>query len=104
MVKETKNITLHIAPDSELALRLKEAQQTGTPLIIDTADAVYHLSVGQLELGTEPAGRGKTAATITQSEEGIRQAAGSWKDVDAAALKAYLAERRRTSGRPPVRL
>jgi hypothetical protein len=100
MVKEVKNITVHIAPDSELALRLKEAHQEGAPLIIDTAEAIYHLSIGQ----TEPARHLPTAATTAQSEAGIRQAAGSWKDVDVAAFKAYVAERRRTSGRPSVRL
>ena len=104
MAKEAKNITVHVAPDSELALRLKEAEQTGAPLIIDTAEAVYHLSLGQTEPSTQPAGRGQPAALAAQSQEGIRQAAGSWKIVDVAAFKAYLAERRRTPGRPPVRL
>lgn len=38
------------------------------------------------------------------SREGIRKAAGSWKDVDAEALKTYIYERRRASSRPPVAL
>ena len=100
MANDVKHITIHIAPDSELALRLKEAEQAGAPLIIDTAEAIYHLSIGQ----TEPAEHLPTAATTAQSAEGIRQAAGSWKDVDVEAFKAYVAERRRTSSRPPVQL
>ena len=34
---------------------------------------------------------------------GILAAAGSWKDIDAEAFKAYVRERRRTKNRPSVR-
>jgi hypothetical protein len=45
-----------------------------------------------------------TAAEIARSRAGILAGAGSWKNLDAEAFKAYVRERRRTSSRPPVRL
>ena len=44
-----------------------------------------------------------SAEQVARSVEGIRRAAGSWKDIDAEAFKAYIRERRRTSSRRPVR-
>ena len=41
---------------------------------------------------------------IERSIAGIRAAAGTWRDIDAEAFKSYVAERRRTSSRPPVGL
>ena len=41
----------------------------------------------------------------TQADyEAFLPAAGSWKDVDTEAFKAYVYERRRASSRPPVKL
>jgi uncharacterized protein (DUF433 family) len=41
---------------------------------------------------------------VARSREGIREAAGSWKDIDTEAFKAYLKERRQTANRPSVKL
>jgi uncharacterized protein (DUF433 family) len=41
---------------------------------------------------------------VTRSREGIREAAGSWKDIDTEGFKAYIAERRHTANRPSVKL
>jgi uncharacterized protein (DUF433 family) len=41
---------------------------------------------------------------VARSREGIREAAGSWKDIDTAAFKAYIAQRRQTANRPSVKL
>jgi hypothetical protein len=41
---------------------------------------------------------------VTRSREGILKAAGSWKGMDTEAFKAYIAERRHTANRPPVKL
>ncbi len=41
---------------------------------------------------------------IARSREGIREAAGSWKDIDTEAFKAYIKERRQTANRPSVKL
>ena len=44
-----------------------------------------------------------SAEQVARSIEGLRRAAGSWKDIDAEAFKAYIRERRRTSSRRPAR-
>jgi uncharacterized protein (DUF433 family) len=41
---------------------------------------------------------------VARSREGIREAAGSWKDIDTEAFKAYIAERRHTANRPSIKL
>jgi uncharacterized protein (DUF433 family) len=41
---------------------------------------------------------------VARSREGIREAAGSWKDIDTAAFKAYINNRRQTANRPAVKL
>jgi hypothetical protein len=100
-------IRIEVAPDSELALRLREAEREQAPLVVDTADAVYHLAVGRGEPATRrrgPIRRRPSRAAATRSRDGTLKAAGTWKDLDVEAFTAYVAERRRTSSRPPVRL
>jgi hypothetical protein len=41
---------------------------------------------------------------VTRSREGILKAAGSWKDIDTEAFKAYIKDRRQTANRPSVKL
>jgi uncharacterized protein (DUF433 family) len=41
---------------------------------------------------------------VARSREGIREAAGSWKNIDTVAFKAYIAERRHTANRPSIKL
>ena len=41
---------------------------------------------------------------VARSREGIREAAGTWKDIDTEAFKAYIAERRHTANRLSVKL
>jgi uncharacterized protein (DUF433 family) len=41
---------------------------------------------------------------VARSREGIREAAGSWKDIDTAGFKAYIKERRQTANRSSVKL
>jgi hypothetical protein len=99
MAKELK--TVKLPADSELALILKDATRAGAPVVVDTGDVVYSLAIGVVTARTAT----PTAEEVVRSEEGIRKAAGRWKDiVDADAFKAYIRERRRTSSRPPVRL
>jgi hypothetical protein len=99
MVKEFKKV--RVAPDSELALMLRDATRSGTPVVIETGEVVYSVLVGEVtETPAKP-----TAEDVAKSLEGIREAAGHWKDiVDAEALKAYIAERRHTCNRPSIRL
>jgi hypothetical protein len=99
MVAEPKRIK--VPPGSELALLIKDALNAGEPILIDTGEAVYPLYVGEAFTEAE---RRPSLEDIARSEEGIRKAAGSWKDFDVEAFKADLYERRRASRRPPVRL
>jgi uncharacterized protein (DUF433 family) len=41
---------------------------------------------------------------VARSREGIREAAGSWKDINTEAFKVYIKERRQTANRPSVKL
>ena len=107
MQLERKRIT--VAPDSELGLLLKDAVASHESLLVDTGDVVYVVAV-DTAAGDSPgdnAGalrRVPSPDEVARSQEGIRQSAGSWKDIDIADFKAYLAERRRSSSRPPVEL
>jgi len=93
--------TVKLPADSELARALDEATRAGAPVVVDTGEMVYSLSIGVVSAKTAT----PTADEAARSAEGIRKAAGRWKDlIDAEAFKAYIRERRRTSNRPPVRL
>jgi uncharacterized protein (DUF433 family) len=48
--------------------------------------------------------KGLSPEDVARSREGIRKAAGSWKDIDTEAFKAYIAERRHIANRPSVKL
>jgi uncharacterized protein (DUF433 family) len=41
---------------------------------------------------------------VARSREGIREAAGSWKDINTEAFKTYIADRRHTANRPSIKL
>lgn len=98
MTSETK--VIKVAPESELARRLKEAAAARETLVVDTGEERFALSVDLLGSAAEALSKEQ----IERSREGIRKAAGAWKDVDTEAFKAYIAERRRTANRPSVRL
>lgn len=65
-------------------------------------DAVREPTEDGLSIADE-ANRRPSAEQVARSIAGIRAAAGSWKDIDTEAFKAYIRERRRTSSRPPIR-
>jgi hypothetical protein len=99
MERDVKAVKLPV--DSELARALRDATRAGVPVFVDTGEEVYSLSIGVVSARTAA----PTAEEVARSTEGIRRAAGRWKDLmDAEAFKAYIRERRRTSSRPPVRL
>ncbi len=89
---------LTVSPDSDVARTLKAASEQTGAVVVDTGDARYHLAVGRIDRSTD--GDDAVAFTIA----GMRAGAGSWRDIDAEAFKAYLTERRRSSSRPPIRL
>ncbi len=105
MTRAPKTIT--VSPDSELGLLLKDAAATGGPVLVDTGEAIYTLEIdpaAETTAAPQQSPRLPSPAEGARSREGIRNAAGSWKDVDREEFLAYIAERRGASGRPPVRL
>ncbi len=95
--------TLRVHPDSELSHLLHDAVESGELVTIETGDAVYRIGVES----AGPAGptrRSPTGEEIERSRAGIREAAGSWRDIDAEAFKDYIRARRRTANRPSVEL
>jgi hypothetical protein len=87
-----------ISPESELARELKTAKNQTHPIAVDTGDTVYEVFVSR----TQPATSSDDA--VARSIAGIKDAAGSWKDIDIEAFDAYRAERRKVHTRPPVEL
>ena len=81
---------------SSLAKLLRDA--AGRPLLLEKNGELYRLERLENE-DTAP-----SPEDVTRSREGIRKAAGSWKDIDTAAFKAYITDRRRTANRPTVKL
>lgn len=77
-----------VSPDSELARGLDAAREQGGSLSVDTGDAIYEVFVSHKQPAT------LSDDTVARSIAGIREAAGSWKDVDIDAFQAYRAERR----------
>ena len=68
------------------------------PVVLEKNGELYRLErMGNEEKTLSP-------EEVTRSREGIRKAAGSWKDIDTAAFKAYIAKRRQTANRPSVKL
>jgi hypothetical protein len=94
MVNEPRRIK--IAPESEVARLLAEASDT--PLLLEKNGEVYRLE------RMEKARKAPSPEEVARSRAGIRKAAGSWKDIDTEAFKAYIAERRRTANRPSIKL
>lgn len=93
---EAEPTRLTIPSDSDLARRLRVAEKGY--LEVDTGDRVYGLYVTGLTPGKP------RPDAVARSGAGMRRSAGSWKDVDVDAFKAYLAERRRVHPRPSIRL
>jgi hypothetical protein len=95
--------TLRVPPDGELSRLLHDALASGEPVTVDTGEAVYRVDVATVHPKTATS-RLPTPEETERSRAGIREAAGSWREADADAFKAYIRERRRTANRPPVKL
>jgi hypothetical protein len=90
----TKKIT--VPEGSSLAKLLTDA--AARPILLEKNGELYRLE--RME-NTEKA---PTPEEVTRSRDGILKAAGSWKDIDTEAFKAYIADRRHTANRPSVKL
>ncbi len=82
---------IKVAADSELGKLVDKARRH--PVLLEKDGAVFLLE----QMGQE--GKTPTAADVTRSKEGILQAAGSWKDIDTEAFKAYIVQRRQAAFR-----
>lgn len=94
---------LRVSPDSELSLLLHEALKSGEPVVINTGEVVYRLGVESTEPAA-PTVQRPSPEEVERSRAGVRETAGSWRDIDADAFKVYIRERRRTANHPPVEL
>jgi hypothetical protein len=94
MNEPVKKIT--VPEGSSLAKLLSDA--AGRPILLEKNGELYRLE-RMKDKDAVP-----TPEEVTRSKDGIRKAAGSWKDIDTEAFKAYIADRRRTANRPSVKL
>ena len=90
----TKKIT--VSEGSDLAKLLTDAGSS--PILLEKNGELYRLERME-EKDTVP-----SPEDVARSRDGIRQAAGSWKDIDTEAFKAYIAQRRHIANRPSVKL
>lgn len=81
---------------SDLAKLLRDA--AARPIVLEKNGELYRLERMEHEDTT------LSPEDVARSREGILKAAGSWKDIDTDAFKAYIAERRHTANRPSVKL
>jgi hypothetical protein len=104
--KELRSIDISNVPD--LVRIAEEVRRTGEPRLLrrDSEDVALLMPVAArpVRARSAVARRPPSPEEVARSRTGIEAAAGSWKDVDADALKAYIRERRDASSRPPVRL
>ena len=92
MTSEPK--TIDIEPGSDLDRLLDEAETTPLRLVRNGV---------RFRLDREEHDDVWASYDPEVARAGILAAAGSWKDLDAEAFKAYIRERRRTKNRPSVR-
>lgn len=90
MARELKRVK--VIPGSELDRLLEEAARA--PLLLEKDGECYRLEREEdISHSYDP----------EAALEGIRAAAGSWKDIDAEALKAYIYRAREKGTRPANR-
>jgi hypothetical protein len=99
---------IRVTDESNVRLLLRDVAAAGSPVLVDTGDALYDVDVHRSTAGSP----GEPPRPDPPSEEqvarllaGIHNAAGGWRGlVDAEELTAYIYERRRMANRPPVEL
>ncbi|CAN5580436.1 hypothetical protein BH23CHL4_BH23CHL4_29840 [soil metagenome] len=91
--------TAYIDPASDLAGELRRASRDHTKVIVEVGGTEYRLEIEPVpKTDDEP-----DANLGEMSRRAILDSAGSWKGVDAEALKAYIRERRLTPSRSTFR-
>jgi hypothetical protein len=88
-----------VGPDSELSRRLRAAETSGEPVLVDTGEGVYTLLVSQIDRAPEDIFANYDPQ---RALEALRASRGVLKGVDTAQLVADLAEQREqdSHGRP----
>jgi sulfur carrier protein ThiS len=94
MNEPTKKIT--VPEGSSLAKLLTDLGSR--PILLEKNGELYRLERMENKDNTA------SPEEVARSKDGILKAAGSWKDIDTEAFKAYIAERRHTANRPSVKL
>ena len=108
MARELRSIDISDVP--ELLRLAEEVRTTNEPHVLRRAgeDIAVLMPIGPTtkRRGRKPAlaRRSPAPEEVARSKAGIVGSAGSWRDIDAEALKEYIRERRDASRRPPVRL
>jgi hypothetical protein len=102
--------SIDISKVPELLRLAEEVRTTGEPRVLrrDREDIAVLMPI--VQASPRRAGAAKAEASrpapaaheVARSRAGILAAAGSWKDIDAKALKEYVRERRQASSRRPV--
>ena len=95
MAKEPKK-KITVPEGSDLAKLLTEA--AARPILLEKNGELFRLERIEKEV------KAPSPEKVTRSREGILKAAGSWKDIDTEAFKAYISARRRIANRPSVKL
>jgi hypothetical protein len=107
MVSEAR--TIDVADVGDLGTLVEEIRRSRTPRILrhDGKDVAVLMPLtgtpGRSGAGSRHL-RPPTAGEITRSRAGIRDAAGSWQDIDAEKLKDELRHQRAVVTRSPVEL
>ena len=94
MNEPTKKIT--VPEGSSLAKLLTDLGSR--PILLERNGELYRLE------RMENKDKAPSPEEVTRSKDGILEAAGSWKDIDTEAFKAYIKDRRQTANHPSVKL
>ena len=89
-----KKVKITAASDLEKLL----SDAAARPIVLEKNGELYRLERMEHE------GTMLSPEEIARSRAGILQAAGSWKDIDTKAFKAYISDRHHTANRPSVKL
>jgi hypothetical protein len=85
--------TIKVAPGSELAMLIKDADKAGSALLIDTGEMVYRLSVDSKE---------KSEPKSKRLRSRLLSFAGVWRDLDGDELLDRLDRARHESPPSPA--
>ncbi len=95
-------VTMKVPADSEIGRLLREAEEAGEPLRIDTGDATYTVrrdESGRAHRHEEEDMSKEWKYDPEKARAAIRRAAGTLSDEEAEAMKRYIYEAREAGTR-----